>query len=174
MPPASGFSPLSTAQELELARAAATDAAAARALFERYFDPVYRYWALRTGSAVAAERAAIATLEAALRRLGEFPSTGLHLVAWLLHIARQSADRSDASGAPGVSEPGAFQRGAAERAAALLGRADHRTAAALILKFAAGFSVSEVARETGSTQERTRAALYRAIGKVRRAMECGE
>jgi len=158
---------------VELACAAKTDLAAATELFERSFDLVYRYWALRTGDAGAAERYAVAVLETAFQRLHEFPRSNHRLATWLLQLASQShaawtpvtAERSD----PGPSE---FQRRAVARIVRFLGRSDHRTALALTLKLGAGLSLSEVARETNSTPRAVAAAIYRAIAKVRRELEC--
>src|SRR6266404_5786255 len=76
--------------------AAQRDPTAFGAIFVTYFDPIYCYCALRTGSAAAAEDAAMAVFRAARSELPDVQWDNRPLLAWLLNLARLhgAGDRS--------------------------------------------------------------------------------
>jgi RNA polymerase sigma-70 factor (ECF subfamily) len=73
-----------------LARAAATDAPAFGAIYERHRTAVYRYLRSRTVTDDEAAELTAITFERALTAIGGFRASGGGLAAWLLRIARNA------------------------------------------------------------------------------------
>lgn len=76
-----------------LAALASHDASAWQALFESYFDKMYRFAYIRTGDGSAAEEIAAEVFMAAAKGIGGYRDKGAPIAAWLYRIARnQTAD----------------------------------------------------------------------------------
>ncbi|KAF0107943.1 MAG: RNA polymerase sigma-70 factor ECF subfamily [Anaerolineaceae bacterium] len=165
-----------------LIAAAQRDPAEFAALYDRYVQPVYRYFYSRLASPADAEDLTAQTFLAALESLPRYHHRG-HLSAWLFAIARNKAmdhfrrrrpqvplseaDRSD--------EPDPVTRVARgdeiKRLLDLvrgLGESDREL---IRLRFAAGLSFAEMAALLKKKEDTVKKSLYRLLARLQSQLE---
>lgn len=163
-------------EDRKLIAAAQDNAAAFSFIFARYYGPIFRYCALRTGNPGDAEDLAMDVFTEALAALPRYRWDGRPLLAWLFAIARNrgvSAARKRAVRQPVEYDAPANANGAHEacvEARRLLGKLDDATAEALVLRFVVGCSFEEIATLQGIALSAAKMRVYRAVAKARRAM----
>jgi DNA-directed RNA polymerase specialized sigma24 family protein len=156
--------------------AAQRDPTAFGAIFVTYFDPIYCYCALRSGSAAAAEDAAMAVFRAARSELPDVQWDNRPLLVWLLALARMhgGGDRSSPPNRAAAETPTASASDGVGEARRLLGRVDSTTASAMVLKFMLGCSTDELARVMDVPPGTAHMHLFRAVSKLRQRMEADD
>lgn len=174
--------PLDLDEDRKLVAAAQESPAAFSFIFARYYDPIFRYCALRTGSLRDAEDLAMDVFTDALGAMPRYRWEGRPLLAWLFSIARNRAASSHRSGwarKRGIADEQAEasqqeqDNGLSEacvEARRLLGRVDGPTAEALVLRFVVDCSFEEVADLLGIKVSAAKMRVYRVLAKARRLM----
>jgi len=168
------------AEDRKLIAAAQQSPAAFGFVFARYYGPIFRYFALRSGDPRDAEDLAMEVFAEALAALPRYRWQGRPLLAWLFGIARHcnltSARKRAVRARTGDAEAGSDRswadNGASEacvEARRLLGRLDAATAEALVMRFAMDCSFEEIAAVQGGTISAAKMRVYRAVAKARRA-----
>jgi len=169
-------------EDRKLVAAAQESPAAFSFIFARYYDPIFRYCALRTGNPRDAEDLAMDVFTEALAAFARYRWEGPPLLAWLFSIARNRAASNARSGslrrrASADETAAASQRQqdnglneACIEARRLLGRMDGPTAEALVLRFVVECSFEQIADLLGITLSAAKMRVYRAIAKARRVM----
>lgn len=169
--------------DLVLLRAQRGDAAASRALVERYQRPVFALLSRMLGPRAPVEDLAQETFLKAFRALPGFDRSGTaRLSTWLLTIAsRLAIDELRRQGAP--EEPvddqlpderalGSFDRTALQRALIrAVGQLSPEQRAAFLLREAHGLSYQEIALALGLELGTVRSRLSRAKAALRAALE---
>jgi RNA polymerase sigma-70 factor (ECF subfamily) len=166
------------ADDVALARAARTDAAAFDALYRRHYDRVYRYVRASLGHDEDAADVAQQVFVQAWRSLGRFEGRS-SFATWLFRIAhnavvdtqrgrhaalsweRLPADEllTDAAG----PEDLAVRRENADRISRALGYLDAEKRALLMLRFAGQLSVAEIAAVVGKRPDAVKKQLARTL-----------
>lgn len=157
-----------------LLEATQRDPSAFRQIFLRYFDPVYRYAALRTASTTGAEAVAVRVFQRARADLAASPAHNRPLLPWLLDLARQAIATEpptarSARAAVAAAEP-APPAGAGTCTAAPLGRLDHAAAEVLVLRFVAGCEFADIAAATMTSPGAVKLRLYRTVVRLARRL----
>ncbi|SDU76719.1 RNA polymerase sigma-70 factor, ECF subfamily [Jiangella alkaliphila] len=167
-------------------RAADGDAEAFAALFERFYEPLYRYFAARIPDRVEAEDMAAAVFVEVARGLPGFHSGGAAFIGWLFTVARHDladahrhhrrhrvdpvAEVPEPEAAPDVAEQ-VIGRLEAHRLRAALNRLTGDQRDVVLLKFAAGLSNEEVARALGKPVSAVKSLQHRALAALHRLLE---
>ncbi len=152
-------------------------------LYERYLPRVYRYVFARIG---ASEEAADLTQTVFMRAFGSLPGflpKRAPFSAWLFRIARNAATDSLRRRRPSVSLDGlpdallatagespealAEKRERLDRLRGYVERLDANKRELLILRFAAGLTVREIAQTIGKSEAATRKQLTRTINALK-------
>lgn len=186
-----------TVEPVENGRAACDDAAlAARArddvdafgtLYERYVDRIYAYPRARAASP---EEAADLTQEVFLRAfdaVAHYQPGRASFATWLFRIARNAATDAHRRRKPTVAwdllpamlqpiaegdpEAGALRAEASAHLRAMLERCDARTRELLVLRYAAGLSIAEIAPIVGKSEAAVKKGLTRALRTLRALKE---
>jgi len=161
-----------------LVAAIRADQAAFDLLYRQYYERVLAYARAR---AATSEDAADLTQQIFLRAFAAFatyhPARG-SLAAWLFGIARNAAvdlrrrqrvtydtQYLPLADSPASTDPqdAALRAEAMARLRALLGRLDHRKRELLVLRFAAGLSIADIAAVTGKSEAAVRKAIARTL-----------
>lgn len=163
--------------------AAAGDAAAFAALYDRHYPAVYRYAYLRTPDRMAAEDVTSETFLRAMGSLHRYEPRA-PFVSWLVRIARnvildqaRSSKRREArerlASSPGVADPEGevMLRGEARELRAAVDRLSALQRDVLILRFYAGLSTEEISAALGKGASTVRGIQHRALLAMRRALE---
>lgn len=168
---------------VDRARSGENDALAA--LFDRFYDGVYRFAYVRLGSVADAEEAAAETFMQMVRSIGKFRWQGSSFAAWLFRIARnvvadeqrrrfrrgedlRAAVEHDEL-APGADEP-VVARAEAEEMRAMLATLPDEQRQVLELRFAAGLGTEEIAQVMDKSAGAVRIQQMRALESLRRGM----
>jgi RNA polymerase sigma-70 factor (ECF subfamily) len=188
----SADTPAEPFDERALVVAARGDAAAFGILYRRYVERIYAFAYRRTWTREAAEDVTAATFERAMRHLERFDTDGAGFGPWLFRIAaNELVDHYRREGRP-RSERG--QRGlhvlaedAVEDDLEPIERDDEvrqmiealdtlrpRYQRALTLRYLAGLSADDAAHAMGCSKPVLAVTLHRALGALRRAVECGD
>jgi RNA polymerase sigma-70 factor (ECF subfamily) len=174
--------------EDELIRLAqAGDGAAFGRLYDRYLPSIYRYTYSKTSSRSAAEDLTSETFLRAFRAIARRPRAHLNFAAWLVTIARNVVIDHHRSGwsrlaivtdevDPQVDDSMGPEQAAlasvseaALRGALSLLPDDQREC--LLLRFFAGFSISETAAAMDRTDGAVKQLQFRATNRLRRIIE---
>lgn len=179
MPPNEQIKPL-------VDRARRGDREALAALFDLFYDGVYRFAFVRLGSAADAEEAAQETFVQMVRSIKKFRWQGAEFAAWLFRIARNVVvgeqrtrirRREDLTAAP---DTGAVAESAEDVAVGRASSAEiHRLLATLPeeqrrvieLRFTSGLSADEIAAVLGKSAGAVRIQQMRGLQTIRRQME---
>jgi RNA polymerase sigma-70 factor (ECF subfamily) len=170
--------PWSGESERLLIQEARTDSDAFARLYERYRDTVYRYLLSRTGTAEEAEDLLQQVFLRAMDALSQYQPNKRPFVAWLLGIARNlsiDSHRRRRSTVPWDGVPEVFCTGDSGLEAEVLRReelsrlgvlfaalpADKREL--LVLRFAAGLTVREIAVVIGKSEAATKKQISRTL-----------
>lgn len=153
-------------------------------LFDRYYDPVYRYAYARLGDVTDAEDAAAETFAAMLRSLPRFRWRGVPFEAWLFRIARSKVvDAARHRSRVRTSERGVDVDAAVEEAdpaRVLAARELRRSLVAevdrlppsqrdvVMLRFFLGRSLRETAEHLGRSDGAIKQLQLRALANLRR------
>jgi RNA polymerase sigma-70 factor (ECF subfamily) len=167
------------ADERLLIEAAQRDPARFAELYTRNFHVVYAYIARRTANREEAEDITSEVFHRALANLHRFEWRGAPFAAWLVRIAANAlADRwreqsREASAPPGeeLSDPAMADL---EQRAALFELVDSLPAdqrRVIALRFAEQKSIREIAEEMGRSEGAIKQLQFRALEKLRAAME---
>ena len=174
--------------EDELIRLAqAGDGAAFGRLYDRYLPSIYRYTYSKTSSRSAAEDLTSETFLRAFRAIARRPRAHLNFAAWLVTIARNVVIDHHRSGWSRLAivtdevEPQVDDSMGPEQAAlASVSEAALRGALSLLpddqrecllLRFFAGFSISETAAAMDRTDGAVKQLQFRATNRLRRIIE---
>ncbi|MGH2829967.1 MAG: RNA polymerase sigma factor [Actinomycetota bacterium] len=156
------------------------------ALFDQFFQRVYRFAYVRLGSVSDAEEATQETFTQMVRSIGRFRWRGSTFEAWLFRIARNIVSdehrrrvrraedlRSEvAEGAAAPSaEDSAVARVEADRIRALLATLPEQQRRVLELRFAAGLSADDAGRVLGKSAGAVRIQQMRALQSLRLLVE---
>lgn len=155
------------------------------ALFDRFYDGVYRFAYVRLGSVADAEEAASETFMQMVRSIKRFRWQGSSFAAWLFRIARNVvADeqrrrsrrgedlRSEVDHealAPGADEP-VVARAEAEEMRSMLATLPAEQRQVLELRFAAGLGTEEIAQVMDKSAGAVRIQQMRALEALRRGL----
>ncbi len=173
-----GYSALS---DEDLVRRAREDRAAFGALYQRYYDRIYRYLLYRTHNQHDAEDLAGRVFERALQHLGRYQERGYPFGAWLFTIAhnlvanylreRQRRPTTRLEFAPEPTGDDVVEALEQEDLAALLERAVSRLSPErqhlIWLRYVEELPHAEIARRLGKSEEAVRAQLSRALRTLR-------
>lgn len=156
------------------------------ALFDMYYDRVYRFAYVRLGSVADAEEAAAETFSRMVRSIRRFTWRGSTFAAWLLRIARNvvadehrrrsrrpedlRGEIDDTATAPGAEET-LLAAVESERLAMTLAALPAEQRRVLELRFASRLSAEEIGQVLGKSAGAVRIQQMRAIETLRRAME---
>jgi len=173
------------ADERDLVRRAQNnDKEAFAAIYEGYFDRVYRYIVLKTGNRTEAEDLTQTVFVKALDNISRFQWRGTPFAAWLFRIARnqvidhfrKSSKRAsselpeqladDADGPQVTAE----RNSEIERMVAATRDLTELQREVINLRFAAGLSIAEVARLMDKKENAVKALQHSAVGALRRAL----
>lgn len=172
--------PVDKTDVVELVAAAqAGDAEAFGALYDRYFDLVFRYVYYRAGSPQLTEDLVSETFLRALRRLGRFSWQGKDFGAWLVTIARNlltdhfkssryrlevaTADMLDADRVEDGPENAVLQSLTNAALIDAVRRLGAEQQECVMLRFLHGLSVAETAQIMGRGTGAIKALQYRAV-----------
>ncbi len=163
------------------------DREATAALFDRFYDGVYRYAYVRLGSVSDAEEAAQETFTQMVRSIKRFRWRGSTFEAWLFRIARnvvadehrrrarRPEDLRDQIQDHGAGEPSAEEhavsRDESRRLRAILSTLPEEQRRVLELRFAAGLSSEDTAQVLGKSAGAVRIQQLRALQAMRRRLE---
>ncbi len=152
-------------------------------LFDRFYQPIYRYAFTRLGSISDAEDAAAETFMSALGALPRFAWRGAPFEAWLFRIAaskvadvwreraRRAPHRASAATPDRLHEPDPAMRYlAVERSQRLFDAVERLPAAqrdVILLRFVAQRSVAEVAAILGCSEGSVKQRRLRAVVRLR-------
>lgn len=174
-------------------RARAGDSEAFRVLVERHSRTVFRVAYRMTGNEQDAEDTVQETFLRAYRQMGQFDSRA-RFSTWLCRIAlncsldllrarqrrRECSEARDGEGAARLllqpaADPTpdrlAFSRQVRQRLAAALERLSPLERTAFVLRHFEGIPIGEIARVLGRPNGATRHCVFRAVRKLRRALE---
>jgi RNA polymerase sigma-70 factor (ECF subfamily) len=152
------------------------------ALYDRFFQPVYRYILSRVRSVPEAEDLASQTFLTALEAFPRYRERG-RAAAWLFTIARNkildSARRKRPDPLPADEEDPVYATGSAggrdaEFLLSLRMRIDslpEEERELIRLRYVADLSFPEIAAVAGKREEAVKKSLYRLIGRLRRDLE---
>ena len=171
-------------------QAQAGGAAAFSALYEHYYDSIYRYVSFRTGSFADAEDITAEVFVRMIESIHRFKWKGYPFSSWLFRIAhnlvvdfyRKKGRRNTVplDDAPQIVDATAFDADA--RMDIELSMGDVRRAMecltdlqreAITLRFAAGLSVAETAKAMGKKDNAVKALQHAGLKKLRRTL-CSE
>jgi RNA polymerase sigma-70 factor, ECF subfamily len=167
------------ADEVELVRRAAVDAAATAALYQRYVARVYRFMRFRCSSP---DEAADLTQQVFLKMAEALPRYRERgaFAAWLFRIARNAAidharrhratvpwDSLTQAAAPDDVEAWVLDRETRARVGALLAALSSDERELLSLRFAAGLSSREIAAVVGGSEAAVKKRLTRTIQRLK-------
>jgi len=156
-------------------------------LYERYVDRIYAYLRARAASP---EEAADLTQQVFLRAfdaVAHYQPGRASFATWLFRIARNAATDAHRRRKPTVSwdmlpaplqpvaeddpEAGALRAETHARLRAMLERCDARTRELLVLRYAAGLSIAEIAPIVGKSEAAVKKGLTRALRTLRALKE---
>lgn len=155
------------------------------ALFDHFYDGVYRFAYVRLGSVADAEEAAAETFMQMVRSIRKFSWQGSSFAAWLFRIARnvvadeqrrrarrgedlRAAIEHDAI-SPAADEP-VVARAEAEEMREMLATLPAEQRQVLELRFAAGLGTEEIAHVMDKSAGAVRIQQMRALESLRRGM----
>lgn len=153
-------------------------------LYESYFDKVYRYLTLKTGSRAEAEDMTQQVFVKAYRSIRSFKWKGVPFSSWLFRIAhnvmvdffrrqaKQPTVPLDESLVAGDENPmkAAELRFDVERVAVATRRLTDAQREVISLRFAGGLAIAEVAEAMGKSQGAVKALQHSAIAALRRLL----
>lgn len=161
------------------------DSDALAALFDRFYDGVYRFAYVRLGSVADAEEAASETFMQMVRSIKRFRWQGSSFAAWLFRIARNvvadeqrrrsrrgedlRSEVDDEALAPGADEP-VVARAEAEEMRSMLATLPAEQRQVLELRFAAGLGTEEIAQVMDKSAGAVRIQQMRALEALRRGL----
>lgn len=166
-------------------RARRGDGAAFGCLFDRFHAPVVRYLFARTGERELAEDLASEVFAEVAQRLPKFHGDGGRFAGWIFTIARHDLSdvwraraRRRVDPVPDVPETTlapdpAIQveaRLEAQRLARMVDRLTDDQREVVLLRFAAGLTVAEVAATVGKPVTAVKSLQHRALGALRRML----
>jgi RNA polymerase sigma-70 factor, ECF subfamily len=167
----------------QLAALAAHDSEAWQALFDAYYEKMYRFAYVRTGDSSASEEIAAEVFVAAAKGIRRYRDTGAPFGAWLYRIARNlTADHLDrARRRPAVTLEGvdvsvATWAGAVEDAADIQRALEALTRdqqEVLILRFFSDCSLEESAVAMGKSVGAVKVLQHRALDAMKRQLTRG-
>jgi RNA polymerase sigma-70 factor, ECF subfamily len=156
------------------------------AVFDHFYDGVYRFAYVRLGSVADAEEAAGETFTQMVRSIRKFKWQGSTFAAWLFRIARNvvadehrrrsrrgedlHTDVDHRAVSPGADEQVVAREEAAELRA-MLGTLPAEQRQVLELRFAAGLGTEEIAQVMDKSAGAVRIQQMRALSSLRRGME---
>lgn len=167
-------------------RARRGDRDALAALFDLFYDAVYRFAYVRLGSVADAEEAAQEIFIQMMRSIRSFKWQGSEFGAWLFRIARnvvagehrrryrRREDLRDAVEPAGIAESAedaVIQRAGAEQLRALLATLPAEQRHVLELRFTSGLSSDEIGVVLGKSGGAVRIQQMRALQSLRERME---
>lgn len=173
------------ADERDLVRRAQNnDKEAFAAIYEGYFDRVYRYIVLKTGNRTEAEDLTQTVFVKALENISRFQWRGAPFAAWLFRIARnQIIDHYRKSGkrasselpeqlADGADSPQEMAEKQSEIARMVAATRDltKLQREVINLRFAAGLSIAEAARLMDKNENAVKALQHSAVRALRRTL----
>lgn len=169
-------------REREVIRAAREDPAYFAELYERYRDNVYRYLLSRTGTREEAEDLLQQVFLRAIDALPQYQPNKSPFVAWLLGIARNAnidTHRRQRSTVSWDAVPEIFRSSGSSLEAQVLNREDllrlsklytalpvHKREL-LVLRFAAGLTIREIAGVLGKSEAATKKQLFRTLQELK-------
>lgn len=172
--------------EAQVDRARGGDNDALAALFDRFYDGVYRFAYVRLGSVADAEEAAAETFTQMVRSIRKFRWQGSSFAAWLFRIARNvvadeqrrrvrrsedlRAEVDDDALSPAADEP-VVARAEADEMRVMLASLPAEQRQVLELRFAAGLATEEIAQVMDKSPGAVRIQQMRALDALRRGME---
>ena len=166
-----------------IVRAALTEPAAFALLYERYYDRVYRYCRARTPTHEDSADLAQQVFVQAFHNLHRFRPRGNSFVAWLFRIAHNLAvDASRKRRRQTISwenvpdlvaqgsdpEEAAVRTDQLDRLRGVINALPPEQQELIVLRFAVGLSVSEIAAVIGKSLSATQMRLSRTLHKIRR------
>jgi len=168
-------------------QARAGDGEAFRVLVEQHSRAVFRLAYRMTGNEQDADDMVQETFLRAYRQIGRFDSRS-KFSTWLCRIAtncsldllrtRQRRRELDSSAAPSLvaDEPApdrlVLSQQVQQKVAAALAELSPAERAAFVLRHFEGVSIGEISRVLGRPNGATRHSVFRAVQKLRRALEC--
>ena len=171
-------------------QAQAGGAAAFSALYEHYYDSIYRYVSFRTGSVADAEDITAEVFVRMIESIHRFKWKGYPFSSWLFRIAhnlvvdfyRKRGRRQTVSleNAPPIAESVALDADARMDIELTMGNVRKAMEnltdlqrEAITLRFAAGLSVAETAKAMGKKDNAVKALQHAGLKKLRRIL-CAE
>ena len=170
-----------------VARAQQHDAEAFAQLYERYFEKIYRYIALKIGDRLEAEDMTQQVFLKALKSIGSFKWQAVPFSAWLYRIAhnqivdflrrksrRQTGPLEDA--ALHIEDPGGNLQEMAEtncdleRLAAATEKLTSAQREVIALRFTSELPIADVARIMGKSEGAVKSLQFSAVQALRRIM----
>jgi len=166
-------------------RARQGEAAAVAELYDRNYEPVYRYCYYRVGDVASAEDLTSEVFVRMVENLDSFDSRGHPLLAWLYVIARNlitdtfrqnsSADRplDDELVAEDTLMHQVERRLIAKDIVAAFADLTEEQRQVILLKFMQDYDNAEIARIMGKSEGSVKALQHRALAALRRILKVG-
>ncbi|MBN1179443.1 MAG: sigma-70 family RNA polymerase sigma factor [Anaerolineae bacterium] len=168
-----------------LRQASQGDKDALAELYERYVDAIYRFMLYRTRDHALAEDLTAEVFAQVIQSIHRYEERGLPFGAWLFaiararlvdHIRRQKrrpvAPASDLLCLPDKQAEAAPEQVLDEvQFLSLLHPLTERQREAVLLRFVGELSHAEIAEVTGSTANAVKQLMYRALNRLRKALE---
>ena len=166
-------------------RAVAGDPAAFGALYERFLDPIYRYFFYRTGQAAEAEDLTEQVFLRAWQSVGTFRWQGRPFLAWLYRVAhnlhvnhvrtrRLDVPLENSRAHQAIADPHAATQLARTIDADLLMRGIRQLTPeqqeVILLRFAEGLETAQIARVLAKQEGAVRALQMRAMQRLRQVL----
>lgn len=177
---------LATRDEDLVAAAQHHDSDSLTALYERYYDRVYRFALSKTGNVPDAEDVAQETFIRMVDKLGGFRWQGVPFAAWLFRIAnncaidlhrarRRQQDALPMMLDPRIEDPAdlAERNVSVEEVTAAMQRLSPAQRDVLSLRFGAELSVAEVAQVLGKAEGTVKATQFQAVQALRQLLKRG-
>ena len=174
-------------EESLVRRAQQRDTTAFGAIYEEYFDRVYRYILVRVGTRADAEDLTEQVFLKALESIGSFTWRGAPFGAWLFRIAqnlvidfqrrkarRQTTPLEDwESVATDDPERDVELKMDLEELVAAVGKLTEAQRQVVALRFAGGLSIAETAGVVGKSEGAIKALQHSALASLRRILNSG-
>jgi RNA polymerase sigma-70 factor, ECF subfamily len=158
-------------------------------IFDRYYEPIYRYAYARLGNAADAEDAAADTFASMLRAIGRYHWRGIPFEAWLFRIAssrvidiarRRERRRFAEDANAGPSDPPdhradpALVLGQSEERRGLMAAIERLPRAqrdVVMLRFFLGHSIRQAAASLGRSEGAIKQLQFRAMSRLRSVLD---
>lgn len=174
-------------EERQLVERAKRDPEAFGALYDRYFNQIYRFIYSRLRDQTAAEDVTAEVFMKALRNIPRYQDTGRPFTAWLYQIAvntvndrfratRPTVDIDDlrdlSQGGPSLEEQ-AIERSEVTRIWTSVEKLPPQQRTAIVLKFQEDMKIADIAAVMGKSEGAIKLLIHRGVTKLRAELASG-